>query len=322
MHSVGSKLNHAAEIIRIVTASRKSGQVYCEPFVGGGNVICRVPREQGPRIGADKNKYMIALLDAVGNRGWVPETMSRPLWNKIKKNPENYPPELVAFAATACSFGSIWFQSYVLDNPRAKETFRDFEASRKAVLRDAPGLCGIEFRTSDFAELDIPLTSVVYCDPPYAETDTYKGAKTKITVGESLAKNEWNRTKFWKWADKMVDAGHQVFVSEYQGPAASIYNVTSQELKNEDHAICALGKALDERKRGPSSNWPTPEECEVLFARRRALDQREHEERARLAARWQVLWSKKAAVEINATQGKVAEGKMKEITELLLHRVP
>jgi len=290
--------------------------------VGGGNVICRVPPEQGPRIGADKNRYMIALLDAVGNRGWLPETMSRALWNKIKKKPDDYSLELVAFAGISCSFGSIWFNSYILDHPKAKETFRDFEASRKSILRDAPGLCGVEFRTSDFAELDIPLTSIIYCDPPYAEMDSYKGAKSKIAIGESLSKNVWNRTKFWKWADKMVDAGHQVYVSEYQGPVASIYDVPSQELKDEDKAIIALGKALDERKRGPSSQWPMPEECEVLFARRRALDQREHEERARLAARWQVVWSKKAAVEINATQGKVVEGKMKEVTELLLHRVP
>ena len=43
-------------------------------YRAGGNVICRVPPGQGPRIGADVNKYMIALLDAVGNRGWLPLT--------------------------------------------------------------------------------------------------------------------------------------------------------------------------------------------------------------------------------------------------------
>lgn len=38
---------------------RKEGQWWVEPFVGGGNMIDKVT---GNRIGADNNKYLIALL--------------------------------------------------------------------------------------------------------------------------------------------------------------------------------------------------------------------------------------------------------------------
>jgi len=52
---LGSKARYAAEIIAIATAGRKHGTTWVEPFVGGGNIICRVPPEQGPRIGSDVN---------------------------------------------------------------------------------------------------------------------------------------------------------------------------------------------------------------------------------------------------------------------------
>ena len=64
MKYLGSKANHADDILKIVLAGRKPGQTYVEPFVGGANVISRVPQEQGPRIGADINPYMIALHKA------------------------------------------------------------------------------------------------------------------------------------------------------------------------------------------------------------------------------------------------------------------
>ena len=77
MHYMGSKARHASEIIAITCAGRKSGQAYVKPFVGGGNVICRVPAEYGPRIANDINKYMVALLDAVGNRREVEHLFHR-----------------------------------------------------------------------------------------------------------------------------------------------------------------------------------------------------------------------------------------------------
>lgn len=43
---VGSKARYADEILEIVLKDRKPKQLYIEPFMGGGNVICKVT---GPR---------------------------------------------------------------------------------------------------------------------------------------------------------------------------------------------------------------------------------------------------------------------------------
>ena len=109
MHYLGSKARHAAEIITITTANRGAGQIYVEPFVGGGNVINKVPQGAG-RIANDKNVGMVALLDCLGNRGWTPpETMTKSEWSKVMKQKLD---ELdwegkakFAFAATGPTFG-------------------------------------------------------------------------------------------------------------------------------------------------------------------------------------------------------------------------
>ena len=55
---MGSKARIAKDILPIILANRKQGQHYVEPFVGGCNTIDKV---NGNRIGADFNKYLIAM---------------------------------------------------------------------------------------------------------------------------------------------------------------------------------------------------------------------------------------------------------------------
>jgi DNA adenine methylase len=83
MHYLGSKARHAKDIIEFTQSKRKPGQTYVEPFVGGGNMICRVPADLGPRIANDYNFHMVQLLDQLANHGWLPpETMNQREWTK------------------------------------------------------------------------------------------------------------------------------------------------------------------------------------------------------------------------------------------------
>ena len=52
---MGSKARIADDVIAVASAERNGG-TWVEPFVGGGNVICRV---KGPRIGSDLNWRMV-----------------------------------------------------------------------------------------------------------------------------------------------------------------------------------------------------------------------------------------------------------------------
>lgn len=131
MKYMGGKSSHADAIIKIATAGRRKNQAWVEPFVGGGNVIVRVPQKDGPRIANDLNWRMIKLLDGLGNRGWVPpESVTEIEYNVMKKDPDSYPPELIAFVATGMSFGSKWFDVFARDG----EGKRDY-------CRETRGLC-------------------------------------------------------------------------------------------------------------------------------------------------------------------------------------
>jgi DNA adenine methylase len=313
---MGSKAAHAEDILRVVLADRAAGQHYVEPFVGGGNVICRVPGEAGPRLGADKNKYMIALLDAVGNRGWLPpEMLTEAEWDEMRRRPEKFPSELVGLAGTGPTFGAKWFGGWArgLDNRgHARDYWRE---ARDNVLFDAPGLRGCVFIASEYDGLSIYPESLVYCDPPYAETTKYEGAKTKIAVGDSLSQNSWDRLKFWRWADAQIDNGHKVFVSEYAGPPASAYKVTDPALIEERRVVVAGGKMLYERDQSPLTR--TTDEERLALARRKAdLERREQADRQRQADRWKIVWSKEVTSDFSSTRADDA----KRETELLLTR--
>lgn len=68
MNYIGSKRRLAARIVpHIQEAIKTTGfSLYLEPFVGGANVIDKVDAPY--RIGADNQRYLVALLSAAG--GW------------------------------------------------------------------------------------------------------------------------------------------------------------------------------------------------------------------------------------------------------------
>ena len=54
--------------------------------------------------------------------------------------------------------------------------------------------------------MHVPQNSVIYCDPPYAETTDYK------------AVDAFDSEKFFTWCREKHKEGHTVFISEYQAP--------------------------------------------------------------------------------------------------------
>lgn len=201
MRYVGSKARHAKHILPLMLKDRVD-RTWVEPFVGGGNVIARV---DGRRLGADSNRYVVALLTAVRD-GWVPpESVSEEHYRAVKADPDKYPAALVGFVGTQCTFGSKWFDCYARTGGRGPD--RNFaREGRDNLLKQAPGLQGVELVACDYRALNIPPRSLIYCDPPYAETLGYAGTAA------------FDHHDFWNWCDSMVRVGHDVFVSEYSAP--------------------------------------------------------------------------------------------------------
>lgn len=202
MKYMGSKNRHAKELLSIILKDRNPEQYYVEPFVGGFNMIDKV---DGKRIANDSHYYLIELFKAIQN-GWnPPDELSEDEWYDLKENKEKYNPALVGFAGFGCSFSGKWFGGYARGNQNNGNPRNYCLESKRNIVKQRELIQGIEIFNLEYDELFIPEKSIVYCDPPYANTTKYKDA--------------FNYEKFWNWCEKMVSVGHSVFVSEYNAPA-------------------------------------------------------------------------------------------------------
>jgi len=205
---MGSKNRIAKHILPIMLKDRKESQCWVEPFVGGANMLDKVT---GERVGADVNKSLIMCLDALST-GWVPpSTISRDEYNQARvswKNGENS--AWIGYIGVNGSYGGRWFDGGYAGVSRTnsgKERNYPLEAFNN-VIKQAPLLKDVKFLHSDYKNLKVPDSSVIYCDPPYEGTKDYL-----------LAKNSgFNSEEFWQWCRDKAKEGHTVFVSEYNAP--------------------------------------------------------------------------------------------------------
>lgn len=198
MKYMGSKARHAKEMLPIILADRKPGQWYVEPFVGGANMIDKV---DGNRIGADCNADLIILLQAMAVYDyWVPPFKVDEETYKASKSCS--PSVMRSYIGFGLSYGGKWFGGYRRDSIGKRDY--SFEAY-KNYMTQAPKLCGVDFRHSDYRDLVIPRNSLIYCDPPYAGTTKY-------------AAGGFDHGAFWRWCEDRAGDGHTVFVSEYVAP--------------------------------------------------------------------------------------------------------
>lgn len=202
MKYIGSKARYAKYILPLILENRKTNQFYVEPFVGGANLIDKI---DGCRIGADINYYLIKLFQAIQNNWIPPEDISEEQYKHIRDNKDLYSPELVAFVGMGCSYSGKWFGGYARgDNDKGVQ--RNYaKESKHNLLSQKSGILGVNFVCSEYNQLIIPENSIIYCDPPYANTTKYK--------------DSFDNDAFWKWCDNMAENGHSVFVSEYTAPS-------------------------------------------------------------------------------------------------------
>ena len=198
---MGSKNRIAKELIPIITKDLKPNQWYCEPFVGGANMIDKI--EHPYKLGADNNKYLIALLEAVQNGQELPEHITKDEYIAVKTNMDNYPDWYVGFVGFVCSFRAKFFGGYSGYHTTKTGIQRNYIKERISnILKQ--NLDGIKLVCSSYDALDIPANSIIYCDPPYNGTTKYK--------------DSFDSDAFWQWCRDKAKEGHTVYVSEYNAP--------------------------------------------------------------------------------------------------------
>lgn len=201
MKYMGSKARFTKEILPIILNDRHEGQWYIEPFAGGMNAICEV---YGNRIANDIHYYLIEMWkELVG--GWVPTKITRDEYNDVRDNKDKYPASYVGWVGFNCSYSGKWFGVFAGDTRTKIGTVRDYQTEAiNNVAKQVGKLKGVVFQNKPYHDLELPVNSIVYCDPPYKQTTKYD--------------SDFDHDTFWDWVRIISKQGHMVFVSEYDAP--------------------------------------------------------------------------------------------------------
>lgn len=219
MKYMGSKSRIAKDIVPIIQGyiDRNHITTYIEPFVGGANVIDKIHCKR--RIGTDKNKYLIALLQRVADGNELLESVSRELYSDVRATYDTgkYEDWLVGNIGFLASYNGRWFDGgyapagyeQTKNGPRYRDYYQE---SKRNILSQQKDIASVDFGVKDYTEYN-PLGCLIYCDPPYSGTKQYKNAmnfdyelfwdtvrkwsrNNIVIVSELTAPNDF--TCFWK----------------------------------------------------------------------------------------------------------------------------
>lgn len=121
-----------------------------------------------------------------------------------------------AFAGFGCSYRGKYFGGYA---PHGAGP------ARRAILKKAPLIAGVEFSCLDYREVEIPDRTLIYCDIPYRGTTQY-GVR-------------FDHDAFWNWAET-TSKTHPIVVSEYArnaGPYRILAKRSSTCFMSDRHTI-------------------------------------------------------------------------------------
>lgn len=136
MKYMGSKARIAKYILPIMLkeAKEKGIGTWIEPFVGGANMIDKVPREF-KRIGIDNNEYLMSMFNNILS-GWTPpDFVSESEWRDVREKMEaSYEKHYIGFVRLCCSFGADWNGGYARNVKKRQAGCRTIKFNDKVLL--------------------------------------------------------------------------------------------------------------------------------------------------------------------------------------------
>lgn len=205
MRYVGGKARLAVAIRDTILAATTDRHTYVEPFVGGGSTFERLAPHFDTAVAYDLSPDVIAMWQGVTSGEFMPPMdVSEEEYQRLRNEP---PSALRGFVGFAGSFGGKFFGGYARGKTAKGEPRNYVAEGARAVNRIASAVAQTD-TTFIHASYDewVPVPgAVVYCDPPYADTQGYS------TGG-------FDSAQFWRVMDEWVAAGAHVFVSEYTAP--------------------------------------------------------------------------------------------------------
>ena len=201
MKYMGSKNRIAKHLLPIMLAECEKHSItkWVEPFVGGANMIDKVP-DAFERVGYDLNDHCIhALIDIRDNAENLPDSVSEEEY-KIYKG--RTPESITSWVRFGCSFGGKFENGYARDLQGVPPRNFASEVKRNAI-KQSPKIQNVQFICDSYENLSFENT-LIYCDPPYAGTSGYKTGA-------------FDHDKFFNWCREQ-SRNNVVFVSEYNAP--------------------------------------------------------------------------------------------------------
>ena len=198
MKYMGSKNRIAKHILPIMLneANEKRITTWVEPFVGGANMIDKVPNSF-KRIGIDYNEHAIQALIAIRDLvDELPNEVSVEYYNSLKGTKPEPITSLIRFGA---SFGGKFENGYARRNGKSMWS----ECVRNA-QKQSKKLEGIELIYDSYKAFTDFENCLIYCDPPYEGTTSYKTS-------------DFNSEEFWGYV-RFMSERNLIFVSEYKAP--------------------------------------------------------------------------------------------------------
>lgn len=201
MQYLGGKSRIAKSIAEVMLAKRDPEQhmTYLEPFVGGGAVFTRMAPHFDRSIAADTHEDLILMWQAVKEGRVPPDTLTEVEYQELR---HAEPSARRAFAGFGCSFSGKWFGGYARPSSYGQDYIG---GSSRVVRRQAPPFRDAEILRADYREFSPGSDTLVYCDPPYANTTGY-------------STGDFDSAEFWQTMQEWHNNGALVFVSEYQAP--------------------------------------------------------------------------------------------------------
>lgn len=211
MQYMGGKAAIGRRIVQTILDDTPHRKNWFEPFVGGGNVLEHAAPHFTRSVAMDAHPDLILMWQAVADGHNPPEFISREQYTELR-NAE--PSALRGYAGFGASFGGKWFGGYAGDHDRSGTRDPLTKISCRTVTRQGTGFRAhdVVFRHGLFGSLTPPPGTVVYCDPPYANTTGYS------TGG-------FDHGLFYKTLLAWSQNGCAVYVSEYTAPEDVPYTV-------------------------------------------------------------------------------------------------
>lgn len=207
MRYQGGKYHLKKYIIPFIEEYAKGKSFYLEPFLGSANIMSSLHLPI-PKVGSDLNIEIIHFWTAL-QKGWrPPKYLTKKEYKYYQTNKDNIAKELSAFIGYGCSFGGKWWAGYVNNKyPKKNCALESYNLS----LKKLEGLQNVWLLNQDFTYFRDIENCIIYCDPPYADTLTYKSNK-----------EGFNHIRFWSQVIHWQLNNNIVLVSEFSIPPYAI----------------------------------------------------------------------------------------------------